>query len=68
LLDHLINTRARDLAADMVAVMVDTPGALLGRLEQHLADLDDGALAAVDDALPLQSLALMVPAADYHLR
>jgi hypothetical protein len=59
LLDHLVMTYARDLAADMVAVMTDTPGALPDRLERHLDALDEETLAAVGDALPLRSLTLM---------
>jgi tetratricopeptide (TPR) repeat protein len=59
LLDHLIRSRAKALAPDMVAVMVDTPGALLSRFEQHLDALDDEALEVVYGALPPQSLALM---------
>jgi tetratricopeptide (TPR) repeat protein len=54
-LDHLVRGHAGSLAADMVAVMVDTPGAL-GR---QVDTLDDEALAALDAALPLMSLALM---------
>jgi tetratricopeptide (TPR) repeat protein len=59
LLDHLVGTRTRGLAAEMVAVVIDTPGALLHRLEKHLAEFDRGTLFAVDDALPLRSLGLM---------
>jgi hypothetical protein len=62
LLDHLVSTRTRDLAGEMVLVMVETPidttGALQGRLEEHLDTLDEGALAAVGDELPPQSFAL----------
>jgi hypothetical protein len=63
LFDHLVRTRTRDLAADMVAVMIDTPmdapGALQGRLERHVDALDEETLVALYDTLPLQSLALM---------
>jgi tetratricopeptide (TPR) repeat protein len=59
LLDHLVKTRTRDLAVDMVAVMTDTPGALLGRFEQRVDSSDEETLDAVNDALPLQSLTLM---------
>jgi hypothetical protein len=59
LLDHLVRTRTRDLAADMVAVMTDTPGALLDRLERHLDAFGEETLAAVGGALPRRSLALM---------
>jgi tetratricopeptide (TPR) repeat protein len=58
-LDHLIRTRTRDLAVDMVAVMTDTPGALLGRFEHRVDTSDEETLDAVNDALPLQSLTLM---------
>jgi hypothetical protein len=49
----------RDLAAEMVAVVIDTPGALRGRLEQHLDAFDEETLVAIGNALPLQSLELM---------
>jgi hypothetical protein len=58
LLDHLVSTRTRDLAADMVAVVIDTPGALRGRLERHVDGFDSETLAALNDALPLQTLEL----------
>jgi tetratricopeptide (TPR) repeat protein len=59
LLDHLVSTQARTLAAEMVAVMVDTPGALADRLDQHVDMLDEKSLGAITAALPNQSLSLM---------
>jgi tetratricopeptide (TPR) repeat protein len=59
LLDHLVKTRTRELAADMIAVVVDTPGALLGRLEQRLSGLGEETLAGINGMLPAQSLTLM---------
>jgi len=59
LLDHLVSTRTRDLAADMVAVMIDTPGALVERLDERIEAFDEETLAALNDVLPLQSLSLM---------
>jgi tetratricopeptide (TPR) repeat protein len=59
MLDHLVSTRARDLAAGMVAVMTDTPGALLDQVERHLNAFDEETLETVNDALPQQSLSLM---------
>jgi hypothetical protein len=59
LLDHVIRDHVQALAADMIAVMTDTPGALLERFERHLPVLDEETLTVVGDALPLRSLALM---------
>ena len=59
LLDHLILHHVTALAADMVAVAVDTPGALPARLDHHIGGFDEEALDSLDAALPLQSLALM---------
>lgn len=59
LLDGLIPSRLSSLAADMIAVMIETPGALGRILDQRIDRLDDDALAALDDELPMQSLALM---------
>jgi tetratricopeptide (TPR) repeat protein len=59
MLDHLAGTRTRDLAADMVAVMIDTQGALRESLDRRIEALDEEALAALDTALPLDSLNLM---------
>lgn len=59
LIDHVIGNHAKVLAADMVAVMTDIPGALLRRFELHLDVLDEETLEAVSDVLPLQSLELM---------
>jgi hypothetical protein len=51
LLDHLVSTQARTLAAEVVAVMVDTPGALADRLDQHADMLDEKSLGAIAAAL-----------------
>jgi hypothetical protein len=59
LLDRLAGTRTRDLAADMVAVMIDTQGALEESLNRRIEAFDGETLAAVDAALPLRSLNLM---------
>jgi tetratricopeptide (TPR) repeat protein len=59
LLDYLIRIRLDSLAGEMVAVTIDTPGDLVRRLDQSVETLDDKAWAAIDDALPLQSLTLM---------
>ena len=59
MLDHLVARHLQTLAPDMVAVMVDTPGALAARLDLQVDRLDGASLAAVDAALPLQSLSLM---------
>jgi tetratricopeptide (TPR) repeat protein len=59
LLHHLLSTHTRDLAGDLVAVMVDTPGALLGQLKAHVDELGEETLAAISNELPLHSLALM---------
>jgi tetratricopeptide (TPR) repeat protein len=59
LLDYLVRSRSDSLAGEMVAVMIDTPGDLVRRLDQLVETLDDKALAAIDGALPPQSLTLM---------
>jgi tetratricopeptide (TPR) repeat protein len=59
LLDGLIPARLPSLAADMIAVMIETPGALARIIDEHLDTMDESALAAIDEALPLQSLTLM---------
>ncbi|MFN0182134.1 MAG: tetratricopeptide repeat protein [Gemmatimonadales bacterium] len=59
LLDHLVGRHLKALAADMVAIMVDTPGALADRLQRAVAGLDEEALRKIDEALPLHSLSLM---------
>jgi tetratricopeptide (TPR) repeat protein len=59
LLDRLIRDRLPSLAADMVAVMVETLGALAERLDRQINALDDEALSELDTALPLKSLSLM---------
>jgi hypothetical protein len=59
LLDHLIGMHAKGLAAEFVAVMVDTPGALAERVDRQVDTLDEASLGAIDAALPHQSLSLM---------
>src|SRR5262249_27576609 len=55
-------TRAAKLGGDLVKVALETPGKLLELcpgMEDQLDQLDELALAAIDAALPMQSLALM---------
>lgn len=59
LLDHLVGRHAKALAADMVAVMMDTQGALAERVDLQVDALDDESLGAIDTELPIQSLSLM---------
>jgi hypothetical protein len=59
LIDHLVNTDVKTLAADMVVVMIDTPGYLAEGIHRRVDTLDDESLAAIDTALPLNSLSLM---------
>jgi uncharacterized small protein (DUF1192 family) len=59
LLDHLVSTRTRDLATDMVAVMIGTSGALAGSLDRQMKTLDEETLVALHEALPWRSLSLM---------
>src|SRR5262249_38649975 len=59
LLDHLVHNHLTSLAREAVAVIIETPGALAGLLERRIDALDEGTLTAIDDVLPLQSLALM---------
>src|SRR5262249_26825925 len=59
LLDHLVHNHLTSLAREAVAVIIETPGALAGLLERRIDALDESTLTAIDDVLPLQSLALM---------
>jgi hypothetical protein len=59
LLDHVGGRYTMSLASDMVAVMVETPGAMAHVLERRIDLLDEEALAAIDEELPLQSVTLM---------
>jgi hypothetical protein len=59
LLDHLVGGSMESLAGDMVAVTIETPGAMADLFNRQVDTLDEEALAALDNALPLQSLALM---------
>jgi tetratricopeptide (TPR) repeat protein len=61
-LARLVKTRAAVLGGDLVTVAVATPGRLLDlcrNLEGQVASLDESALAAINDALPMHSLKLM---------
>ncbi|MFZ1108418.1 MAG: tetratricopeptide repeat protein [Rhodomicrobium sp.] len=58
-LDWLIRNRMAELAEDIVAVMADTPGQLVPRIERALEDLDFDALRALDAALPKMHLKLL---------
>lgn len=53
LLDHLIERQGGDFGAAMVRVMGETPGALFARLAAKVESLDDAAVAAINDALPV---------------
>ena len=59
LLDHLVAAHAASMASPLVAVMIDTPGALGDIVDRKAGDLDPEAVSALDDALPFESLALM---------
>jgi hypothetical protein len=59
LLQHLVKTRLAQFAPDLVAVMIETGGVLEGILTSDLDTLGDELLAALESALPLQTLALM---------
>jgi tetratricopeptide (TPR) repeat protein len=61
-LARLVRTRAAQLGADLVKVALETPGQLLelcAALESQVETLGDPPLAAIEEALPQQSLALM---------
>jgi tetratricopeptide (TPR) repeat protein len=58
LLDHLICSRASEIAAELIGVTIETPGKLGELLGARLDCLDDETLGSFDAALPLQSLAL----------
>src|SRR6185369_7495640 len=61
-LDRLVKPRAAALGGDLVNVAIETPGKLLDlcpAMQGELEHLDETSLAAIDDALPRRSLALM---------
>jgi len=58
LLDRLVKGNLLRWAPAVVSTIVETPGDLLRCLQAHIADLDAPALAALDQALPSQTLAL----------
>jgi hypothetical protein len=60
-LDRLIRTQAAVLGGEFIKVAFETPGRLLElcpAMEAQLDALDETALAAIDDELPLRSMAL----------
>jgi hypothetical protein len=59
LLDHLVGRHAKALAADLVAVMMDTQGALAERVDRQVDALDEESLGAINTELPIKSLSLM---------
>jgi TIR domain/Tetratricopeptide repeat len=62
-LERLVTTRAAVFGGDLITVALETPGRLLdlcSALEAQIHHLQGPALAAIDAALPLQSLTLMV--------
>ncbi len=59
LLDRLVVRHTALLAEDLVAVIVDVPGALADRVVRQVDTFDDDALEAIASALPQQSLSLM---------
>ena len=59
LLDHLVCHRTAEVAAELIAVTIATPGRLGDLLDARVDSLDDAALGLLDNALPAQSLALM---------
>ncbi len=58
LIDHLVAKHTATLAAAMIPVMIETQGALLQRLEAALPRFDEGALDALDAAMPHQTFTL----------
>ena len=56
LLDHLVREHGEALAEDIIAVMLDTPGALFPRLEAQVDTLPEPVLAAINIALPVQNV------------
>jgi tetratricopeptide (TPR) repeat protein len=61
-LARLVATRAGVLGGDLIRAGLETPGRLLelcAALEAQIDNLDENALAEIDSALPLQSMALM---------
>ena len=59
MLDIVITEHSGTFAAELVGVMIDTPGSLAQRLDRWIDELGERALAAIDAYLPLQSLSLM---------
>ena len=51
LLDYLVGMHAKALAADLVALMMDTQGALAERVDRQVDALDGGETAAEDPAI-----------------
>lgn len=59
LLDHLVEHHTESMAAAIVAVMGDTPGALFSRLEAHVDAFAEPELAAIAFALPRKHVSWM---------
>jgi tetratricopeptide (TPR) repeat protein len=59
MLDHIIARHAVTFAAELVGVMIETPGNLAQLLDGWIAELDEDALAEIATHLPAQSLSLM---------
>ena len=59
LLGHLSQKHLTSLAREMVAVIIETPGAMAALLERRIDAFDEATLAAIGEVLPVQSLALM---------
>jgi hypothetical protein len=59
---RLVTRQAEILGADLIMVVLKTPGRLLdlcSAVEAQVHDLEEPALTAIDATLPLQSLTLM---------
>jgi hypothetical protein len=59
LLDRLILAHGEVLAGPIIAVMLDTPGALFSRLEALVDRLPERTLSAISFALPVQRVSWM---------
>lgn len=58
-LDRVLVTRAAALAADLIAVALETPGELPVLIERAAAGLDSDAADVLNRAIPMQTLRLM---------
>jgi tetratricopeptide (TPR) repeat protein len=59
LLDQLVGTHTARLARAIVAVTVNTPGALASAIDRKIAEINADALVAIDEVLPPMSLPLL---------